>query len=508
MMLSVLIFLPLIVGFILLALPERLNKISQTLALGTAAVNLGLSLFVWSQMATAGGLQMVQKLSWIPQWGIAYHIGIDGISIFLVLLTTLFTLLAGAYAYHNGPERSAGKFYALTLILSSGMIGTVLSVNLILFYLFWELMLIPMYFLIGIWGGSQRTRAVTHFVIYTMLGSLVLLFSFLYLAVQVEARTGTLSFDLTYLMGTLAQMSSEGGVTAVQHALFFGLALAFLIKLPVFPFHTWLPNTYTEAPAVVTFLLSGVMAKMGVYGLIRIAVPLFPDSMRYLGPTLSGMAIIGIVYGAVLALGQTDLKRLIAYSSFSHMGLIALGVFSWNAISLNGVTYHIMNHAVATGCLFLLVGLIEKHHGTTEISKLGGLAEKMPVFAFLFLLSSFASIGVPLLNGFVGEFMILLGVATYSPLFTFLAALTLILSAGYMLNLIQRFLFGPLTLPGDAFKLRSTDWLAIGPLCVLMVLMGIYTQPFTRYIAPAVKHTLTHYQTQLHVQQPAGDTHG
>lgn len=505
--LSILIFLPLLAGALILALPERFAQQVRPLALGTATANLALALWTWMQMAPQGAMQWVQKLDWVPQWGIAYHIGVDGISIFLVLLTTLFSLLAMIYALHNGPAHQVGRFYGLILVLSSGMLGTVLSLNLVLFYLFWELMLIPMYFLIGIWGGANRVKAVTHFVIYTMVGSLVLLFSMLYLAVQVEARTGTLSFDLAYLMSMMNQLPFDNS-SWVRHGLFVGFALAFLIKMPIFPLHTWLPDTYVEAPAVVTFLLSGVMAKMGVYGLLRIALPLFPSSLEYLSTALSALAVIGIVYGAVLALGQTDIKRLIAYSSFSHMGLIALGLFSWNATALNGVTYHMMNHAVATGALFLLVGLIEKHYGTTEIKALGGLAAKMPVFATLFLLSSFASIGVPLLNGFVGEFMILLGVAAFSPLFTFLAALTLILSAGYMLNLIQRFLFGPLVLSQEAFTLKSTDWLALAPLCVLMILMGVYTTPFTTYISPAIQHTLTHYQAPLQVEAPSGASHG
>ncbi len=505
--LSILIFLPLMAGALLLLMPDRLSQWVKPLALGVSAANLVLACWTWSQMTTVGSMQLVSKHDWIPQWGISYHIGIDGISIFLVLLTTLFSLLAMLYALRNGPEEQAGRFYALLLILAAGMIGTVLSINLILFYLFWELMLIPMYFLIGRWGGEGRVRAVTHFVVYTMTGSLVLLFSMLYLAAQVEARTGTLSFDLPYLMSMMNQLPFDNS-SWVRHALFIGFALAFFIKMPIFPFHTWLPDTYAEAPAVVTFMLSGVMAKMGVYGLLRIAIPLFPGSLEALTIPLSTLAVIGIIYGALLALGQTDLKRLIAYSSFSHMGLIALGLFSWNATALNGVTYHIMNHAVATGCLFLLVGLIEKHYGTTEIKQLGGLAAKMPVFATLFLLSSFASIGVPLLNGFVGEFMILLGSAARSPFFTFMAALTLILSAGYMLNLIQRFLFGPLVLSHESFQIKLTDGLALAPLCVLMVLMGVYTTPFIMYISPAVQHTLTHYQAPLQVQAPVGGNHG
>lgn len=481
--LSLLIGLPLLLGALLLAVPQRFEKGVKSLALAAALLNFGLSLWAWGQMTPQEGYQLVQKVSWIGFLGIDYHVGVDGISLFLVLLTTLFTVLAMFFAW-NSIQRSAGSFFALLLVLEAGLLGTVLAVNLFVFYVFWELMLLPMFFLIGIWGGAKRIAAVTKFVVYTMLGSLVLLLSIIYLGVQYQGQTGQWSFDLT----VLSQLNLPS--SPMVDLLFWGFALAFLIKLPVFPLHTWLPDTYTEAPAVVTFMLSGVMAKMGVYGLLRIAIPLFPDSLQHWNTVLSAMAVIGVLYGALLALGQRDIKRLIAYASVSHLGLIALGVFSWNQTSLEGVVYHMVNHAVATGGLFLLVGLLEEHYKTTEIAELQGLAGRVPVYALVFLLLSFASIGVPGLNGFVGEFLILLGVSARSVLFAMLAALTLIFSAAYMLWLTQRFLFGPLKAPDAQLRIHRLQWAALAPLCVLALLMGLYTRPFTQFIAPSVQQML------------------
>lgn len=490
-LLTILICLPLLLGAFLMAFPEALARQVKTSALAVAILDLLLSFGIWMQMRPEAGLQMVQKSRWIPFMGIDYHLGIDGLSLFLVLLTTVFTLLAMLYAWQSIREK-AGRFYALLLLLEAGLLGTVLAQNLFLFYIFWELMLIPMFFLIGIWGGPQRIRAVLKFVIYTMAGSLILLLSIIYLGVQYKNYSGHWSFDLS----VLTQLQIPNSLTA--NVLFLGFSLAFLIKIPIFPLHTWLPDTYTEAPSVVTFLLSGVMAKMGLYGLLRISIPLFPQAHHNWAPVLSALAVIGIVYGAILALGQTDIKRLIAYSSISHLGLIALGVFSWNSTSLEGVVYHMVNHAVATGALFLLVGLLEQHYQTTNIAELGGLATKAPLYATLFIVMTFASIGVPGLNGFVGEFLILLGAASYSILFTILAALTLILSAAYMLWLTQRFLFGPEKLPQTGrLQISGLQMAAVLPLCLLAILMGLYTAPFTRQISPAVQELISHHQAPI-----------
>ncbi len=500
-LLSLLIFLPLLTGAVLLTLPRRFTAFAKGAALVIASLEFLLSLWLWVQVQPQGGYQLVQKLSWIPFMNINYHVGIDGISLFLVLLTTLFTLLALVYAWHQ-IENNGGRFFSLVLLLEAGMLGTVLALDLVVFYLFWELMLIPMFFMIGIWGGARRIPTVTKFVIYTMSGSLVLLISILFLGSAYHSQTGNWSFDLTIL--TQLQLP----VSPLVDLLFFGFALAFLIKLPLFPLHTWLPDTYTEAPPVVTFLLAGVMAKMGVYGLIRITIPLFPGAMERWSILLSTLAIIGIVYGAIVALGQIELKRLIAYSSLSHMSLIALGVFNWNPTSLEGVVYHMLNHAVATGALFLLIGIVEKKYGTTQIKELGGVAKQAPVFAALFLLMSFASIGVPGLNGFVGEFLILLGVASSSASLAILAALTLILSAAYMLWLTQRFLFGALNVPaGRLLSIERLQMASLIPLCLLAILMGLYTRPFMQYIGPAVQDVISRNQTQLQAQAE-GDHHG
>lgn len=494
-LLNLIIFLPLAVGLVLLALPAKLG-LHRQIALGTAALTLLGSLAVWqASNPEASGLQLVTQLAWIPFLGIDYHIGVDGISLFLVVLTSLFTLLAMLYSWSL--EQQPGRFFALLLILESGLLGTVLAANLFLFYVFWELMLLPMFFLIGIWGGQQRIKAVLKFVIYTMAGSLVLLLSILYLGTQYHAQTGQWSFEIAVL--TQLQLPP----TPIVDLLFVGFALAFLIKVPVFPLHTWLPDTYCEAPPVVTFMLSGVMAKMGVYGLLRITLPLFPDSLARLGPVLSLLAIAGIIYGAILALGQVEIKRLLAYSSVSHLGLIALGVFTWNLNSIEGVVYHMVSHAVATGGLFLLAGVLESHYGTTRIDQLGGIAARAPLYTVLFMLLTFASIGVPGLNGFIGEFLILLGVSSASAGLTLLAALTLILSAAYMLWLTQRFLFGPEAQPEHPpLRLPALQLAAIAPLCLLAIVMGLYTLPFTRHISPAVQDLIQNNQGPVQVLAP------
>lgn len=495
--LSLLIFLPLIMGLILMIAPTRYSHIVKTISLAVALLTTLLSFYLWSQMSLSGDMQFVQRLDWIPFWGVQYHVGVDGISLFLVLLSTIFPLLALFYAWYR---QDSGRFFALVLVFEAGLIGTSVAIDLFLFYMFWELMLIPMFFLIGLWGGPQRHKAVMKFFIYTMAGSLVLLLSIIFLVNQFHAQHLEWTFNLQRLL-THAPFASP-----MADLLLVGFCMAFLIKLPLFPLHTWLPDTYVEAPTEITFLLSGVMAKMGVYGLIRIAFPLFPEALARWAPIFSGLALLGIIYGAVVALGQTNIKRLIAYSSISHLGLIALGVFSWNSLSVEGVVYHMMNHAVATGALFLMVGILEQRYGSTEIKDLGGLAKHTPIFASAFILLTFASIGVPGLNGFVGEFMILLGVAGYNILFTLLAATTLILSAAYMLWLTQRFLFGEAQSPGqDLQPLKKLQVASIVPLCILCILMGLYTAPFTRYIEPAVKNLVAQATVQAAV---TGGQHG
>lgn len=495
-LLSLLILLPLVGGLCLLAVCRKLPNTVRPAALLMASVNLLLAGLVVLRFQPQSVWQMEEKLKWIPRFGIEYHLAIDGISLFLVLLIPVFILMAMLMA-QTSRKSYPPAFFALLLLFEAGLLGTVLTLNLFLFYLFWELMLIPAFFLIGLWGGSKRRSAVLKFVIYTMAGSLLLLLSILYLGAQYFAKTGEWSFALPVLYQLRMNLSP------VADLLFLGFALAFLIKVPLFPFHTWLPDTYTEAPSVVTFLLSGLMAKMGIYGLIRIVIPLFPQLLDRWGALLSFLAIIGIIYGALTALGQSDLKRLVAYSSFSHMSLLALGVFTWNHSSLQGTLYHIINHAVTTGALFLLVGLIEEHYQTTEIAQLRGLAKQTPLFATLFLLVSFASIGVPGLNGFVGEFLILLGVTTHQPLLGAGAALTLIFSAGYMLWLCQRLLFGSLQTPIEAeLRLLPLQQALFLPLVLAIVLMGLYTQPVFERTQSSVNYYLQLRYQPVQVELP------
>lgn len=494
-LLTLLIFVPLVVGLGVLLLPESRAQLAKGLSLGATVLSLLMAIGAWAQMQPGGGMQLVQKFTWLPFIGVEYQVGVDGISLFLLVLSPLFALLAMLYSWQQELPQ-AGRFYGLMLIFTAGIHGTLVSLNLFQFYFFWELMLVPMYFLVGIWGGPNRIRAVTRFVIFTMAGSLALLLSTIYLGVQQYSLSGKWTFDIA----TLSQLHLPQ--TPLVDLLFFGFCLAFLIKLPLFPLHTWLPDTYTEAPPAVTFLLSGVMAKMGVYGLIRIPGMLFHDAMLRWSPVLSALAIAGIVYGAILALGQDEIKRLIAYSSISHLGLIALGVFSWNASSLEGVVYHMINHAVATGALFLLAGLLEAR-GLTKISQLGGIAARAPGYAALFVLMSFASVGVPGLNGFVGEFLILFGVSGRSALFALLAATTLILSASYALWLVQRTIFSaPKGLEED-LSLSRLQLAAVLPLSALAVIMGLYTTPFTQLISPTIQQTISSQQSPQQVKLPA-----
>jgi NADH-quinone oxidoreductase subunit M len=497
-LLSLLIFFPLLSGAVLLLLPRRFGAQVRMAAVGIAALEAVLSLVLFCQFQAQPSLQFTEQRPWIPSLGIEYHLGVDGLSLMLIVLTTLFTVIA-MLASWNQVEHRPGSYFSLILLFEAGLIGTALAVDLVLFYLFWELMLIPVFFLIGIWGGAKRIQAVTKFVIYTMAGSLVLLLSILYLGVQYHQKTGAWTFNLLDLYQV------PMGLHWSAELLFFGFALAFLIKIPIFPLHTWLPDAYAEAPTPITFLLSGIMAKMGIYGLLRISLPLFPEVVAKWAPILSIVAIIGLVYAAVTALAQTDIKRLIAYSSISHLGLIALGVFTWNLSSLNGTLYHIVNHAVATGALFLLVHLLETRTGTRDIRELGGLATSAPIFAVIFMLMTFASIGVPGLNGFVGEFLILLGVTTHQPILGAMAATTLIFSAAYMLWLTQRFLFGPqteLVKTHENLELAPRQVLLLTPFILAVIVMGIYTAPVIDRIEPTVKQYLHSQNIQLHVALP------
>lgn len=490
-LLNGLIFFPLIAAMMLFLVPRDKQSVFKYAPISVALVQLVASLVLAFAYAPQSGFAFQTRFTWLPFLGIEYHTGVDGLSLSLTLLTTLFVPVALWVA----PQKEL-SFQSLILVMMSGMIGTVLSLNLFQFYIFWELMLIPAFFLIGFWGKSERKIPIlSKFFIYTMAGSLILLFSILYLGAQAYQLNKVWTFSLL----DLYQLNLHGNLTS--HLLFLGFALAFLIKAPLFPFHTWLPDTYCEAPTMVTFLLSGVMAKMGIYGLIRIVFPIFPNSIDFWFPALAGLAVIGTLYGAVVALGQTDLKRLVAYSSMSHMSMILLGVFVWNPTSVTGSMYQVINHAIATGGLFLLLALLEKHHGSTELDSLGGLAKTSPIFAFIFVTFVFSSIGVPGLNGFIGEFMILIGTFTRAQGLAAVAALSLIFSAAYMLRATQKTVFGPASAVAQhEWTLATSHKGILVPFVLAVFVLGVYTSPLTSQLQPVARSVTQNYKKSTQVQ--------
>lgn len=493
-LLSILIFLPLVVAAGLLFLPNRMRQMIKTISLLTAMLDFGIAICLLKDFKAEAGMQFSESQPWIPFLGIDYQLGLDGFSLFIVFLTTLFIPVSMIWAWNSIKEKEK-LFFILLLILESGLLGTLLALDLFLFYIFWELMLIPMFFLIGMWGGKNCRKAVTKFVIYTMAGSLALLLGILYIGYLSKIQTGFVNFNIL-------DMYSLTISEANRPWLFATFLIAFLIKAPLFPFHSWLPDTYTEAPSVVTFLLSGIMAKMGVYGLIRIAIPMFPDMTIRWAPILMGLAVIGVIYGALIALAQQDIKRLIAFASISHMSLIVLGIFSWNLTSLEGSVYHIINHAISTGALFLLIGHLEEHYGTRQINELGGLAQIAPIYAFYLIMMTLSSIGLPGLNGFIGEFLILLGVFSKLPIASIFAAATLILGAAYMLWMIQRLLFGQLIAKPIQLEFSFVRGMILLPFLILAIVLGLNTQIIFSRINPTIKHYINEQNSTVQVWTP------
>ncbi|MCA9974408.1 MAG: NADH-quinone oxidoreductase subunit M, partial [Anaerolineales bacterium] len=401
-MLTLVTFFP-VLGAVIILLLKLFKKESdllvKQLAVGTAIVTFGLSIALLTQFNPAlGGLQLENKADWIPSWGISYYLGIDGLSILMVLLTTFISMLAIASSW-TAIKEQVMQYYIFMLLLEAGMLGVFLAQDLFLFYIFWEFTLIPMYFLIGIWGGKNRIYASIKFFLYTMAGSLLMLLAILYMGITNE----------TFSLPELIAGRSAFAAVAVQNTLFLGFAIAFAIKVPVFPFHSWLPDAHTEAPTAGSIILAGVLLKMGTYGFIRFNLPLFPEAAYHYAPMIAVLAIIGIIYGAIVSFPQKDVKKLVAYSSISHLGFVMLGIFSLNEAGLQGAILQGVNHGLSTGALFFLVGIIYEQRHTRMMSDFGGLWKAMPVFAVLSLIVTLSSMGLPGLNGFVGEFTILLG---------------------------------------------------------------------------------------------------
>jgi len=479
-LLSILTFLPVAGTLALLLLRDDDHVWIRRLAMTTAVVEFALSLLLLRGFDLhAAGYQWEEFHNWIPQPPIHYHLGIDGLSLFLVILTTLLTPISILSAWKSIDQRVKGFFISL-LVLETGVIGVFVSLDLFLFFLFWEVMLIPMYFLIGIWGHGRRIYAALKFVLYTMFGSILMLVAILWLY-RITAVAGYPTFDVAQIQSLLA----NGSVTLplrTEYVLFGAFFLAFAIKVPLFPLHTWLPDAHTEAPTAGSVMLAGVLLKMGTYGMLRFCLPLFPDAARQFAPYIAVLAIVGIVYGALVAMVQVDLKRLVAYSSVSHLGFVVLGIFAFHQISIQGAVYQMLNHGISTGALFLCTGMLYDRRHTYLISEFGGLATPMPVLAALYLFSTFASAGLPMLNGFVGEFLILAGTFQKHEAWASWAALGVIFSSLYLLWSYQRVFYGSVTQEKNN-ALPDLDKRERGTLIVmaaLMLWMGIGSPFFTR----------------------------
>ncbi len=484
--LSLVTYLPALAALLILVLPHRSEKAIKSLAFIASLLTFILSLHLAYHFdATHGRMQFEESIPWIQTatFRIDHHLGIDGISLFLVILTTFLTPLAILSSWKSVTRR-VKPFMMCLLALETGMIGVFCALDLMLFYVFWEIMLIPMYFLIGIWGGERRVYAAVKFILYTMAGSLLMLIAILYLFF---ANGGT-SFDLIQI----TQRLSSGAVrlSGLQEFwLFMAFLIAFAIKVPMFPFHTWLPDAHVEAPTAGSVILAGVLLKMGTYGLLRFCLPLFPAAAISAAPYISVLAIIGIIYGALVAMVQPDLKKLVAYSSVSHMGLIVLGIFAFTTQGLQGSTVQMLNHGLSTGALFLLVGMIYDRRHTRLISDFGGLAHVNPVLASVFLVVTLSSIGLPGLNGFVGEVLILAGSFARNKVFGSLAALSMVLGAVYMLWMYQRVFLGKLANPSNASMsdMGVREKVLLFPIILMMLWIGVYSAPFLQRMGPSLQ---------------------
>jgi NADH-quinone oxidoreductase subunit M len=467
---------------------------------------------------TDPGFQFVERAAWLPDYGIHYFVGIDGISLFLVLLTTFLMPLVLLASWHD-IDRSVESYVFFMLFLETGMLGAFVSLNLFLFYVFWEVMLVPMYFIIGIWGGPRRIYAAVKFFLFTMVGSLLMLVAMLVLYYLGFEQTGQLNFDLVAAAGsdlrgvldTVVPRSGEAVWWRTQTWLFAAFALAFAIKVPMVPVHTWLPDAHVEAPTAGSVVLAGVLLKMGTYGFLRFALPLFPHAAQEATTWIGVLAVVGIVYGSLVAMVQADVKKLVAYSSVAHLGFVMLGIFAFNAQGLGGGVLQMVNHGLSTGALFLLVGMLYERRHTRQISDFGGIAKPMPVFAAFFGLVTMSSIGLPALNGFVGEFLILLGAFLANPPLAIVATSGVVLGAAYMLWMFRRVMFGPLDSPENRglIDLGLREKVVMASIAVPILWIGVYPEPFLRRIEPSVMELLRRVEERSSIRvalpQPAAE---
>jgi NADH-quinone oxidoreductase subunit M len=478
-MLTLIVFLPLAGAIAVALLGDRRAGAAKWTAAAVAALDLALVASVVARFDTTSGMQFVERHAWVPQVGITYHLSVDGMSLAMVVLSALLTLLAIVASWKT--EKKPSLWFAMLLLLEVGMNGVFVAMDFVLFYVFWELVLVPMYFLIGTWGGPRREYAAIKFFLYTLFGSVFMLVGIIALYLQ----TGT--FDML-------AMAEAGGLGAqFQWWVFAAFFLGFAVKVPVFPLHTWLPDAHVEAPTAASVLLAGILLKMGSYGFLRIALPILPDAARQWSGFLAALAAISIVYGAAVAFAQTDMKKLVAYSSVSHMGFVMLGIASMTPAGLNGAVAVMFSHGVVTGMLFFLVGMVYERTHTRTISEVSGLSSQVPVAAGLLAFASFASLGLPGLSGFVGEFLSLLGAwsSTMWSGWVIISAFGVLLAAAYMLSLVQRVVLGqPSAAVAPIRDLTNTEVLVLLPLVLLTLTVGIYWDSLLRFTDGAVQSVL------------------
>jgi NADH-quinone oxidoreductase subunit M len=496
-LLSLVTFLPGAAGLALLFVPRRSVGVLRLVSLAVTVLTFACSLPLYFGFdADAIGYQFEENRRWMPTLGVAYHVGIDGISLLLVLLTTFLMPLALVSAWGAIEDRFK-EFTATMLVLETGMLGVFVSLDLFLFYVFWEAMLIPMYLIIGIWGGPNRVYAAVKFILYTMVGSVLMLVAILGLYYQYGAATGRYTFDVP----VLAQYVMAPGLG--QNLMFLAFALAFAIKVPLFPFHTWLPDAHVEAPTAGSVVLAGVLLKMGTYGFLRFCLPFFPDASLAFGPLVFTLAVIGVVYGAWVSTVQPDMKKLVAYSSVSHLGFVMLGIFTLNQQGLVGAIIQMVNHGLSTGALFLMVGMIYERRHSRLIADFGGLWGVVPAFSAVFLVVVLSSLGLPGLNGFVGEFLILVGAFQRSPWLAAVATSGIIFAAVYLLWMYQRVIFGEVTHEANRRlrDLTAREWAVLVPVVALIVWIGVYPASFTSKTEATVEALIAQVEAKTGVNR-------
>ncbi len=492
--LTLLTFFPLVGVLVILFMNSEAKNAIRWVAMVTTLLTFGISLWVLTQFeASNPDLQLEAKYAWIhvAGWNIYYYLAVDGLSILLVLLTAFLTPISILSTWTAVEER-VKDFMIFFLLLEVGMTGVFLAQDLFLFYIFWEFTLVPMYFLIGLWGGPRRIYAAVKFFLYTMAGSILMLIAILFLGIK------TNTFNIPDMLVRLPDLYATSITPQIQMLLFIAFAAAFAIKVPMWPLHSWLPDAHVEAPTAGSVILAGVLLKMGTYGFLRFNIQLFPNATIQAAPWIALLATIGIIYGAAVSYAQADVKKLVAYSSVSHLGFVMLGMFALNVQGVSGAILQMINHGLSTGALFLLIGMVYEQTHTREIKVYGGLWKVMPIFGTVMLISSLSSMGLPGLNGFVGEFTILLGAfgskAIGSPWYAGISAIGVIMAAVYILYMFQKMFLGPAGEITHHHELKDLNWreiLTVAPLLVFMFWIGLYPAPFFNLIAPAVEKLLS-----------------